>query len=61
MSGSGECAAFLPASPQLFDKILKEIIKRGNGIEVNTSGINRAGFQEVTLFKNREPDFVSIL
>ncbi|MBP3611066.1 MAG: histidinol-phosphatase HisJ family protein [Lachnospiraceae bacterium] len=93
--------------PELFDKILSEIIKRGKGIEVNTSGINRAGhvlphpsiihryhelggriitigsdahkpqnvgayieeaidiivkagFQEITLFKNREPGFVTI-
>ena len=93
--------------PELFDKILSEIIKRGKGIEVNTSGINRAGhvlphpsiirryrelggriitigsdahksqnvgayikdaidiitkagFQEITLFKNREPNFVNI-
>ena len=93
--------------PELFDKILREIIKRGKGIEVNTSGINRAGhmlphpsiirryhelggriitigsdahkpqnvgayikdaidiiaeagFQEITLFKNREPSFISI-
>lgn len=93
--------------PELFDKVLREIIKRGKGIEVNTSGINRAGhvlphpsiihryrelggriitigsdahkpqnvgayikdaidiiaqagFQEITLFKNREPSFVSI-
>lgn len=94
--------------PELFDKILKEIIKRGKGIEVNTSGINRAGhvlphpsiirryhelggriitigsdahksqnvgayisdaiaiiakagFQEITLFKNREPNFIRII
>ncbi len=29
--------------PELFDKILLEIIKRGKGIEVNTSGIDRGG------------------
>ncbi|MBQ8799365.1 MAG: histidinol-phosphatase HisJ family protein [Lachnospiraceae bacterium] len=29
--------------PELFDKILCEIIKRGKGIEVNTSGIDRGG------------------
>lgn len=29
--------------PELFDKILSEIIKRGKGIEVNTSGIDRGG------------------
>ncbi len=29
--------------PELFDKILNEIIKRGKGIEVNTSGIDRGG------------------
>lgn len=29
--------------PELFDKILREIIKRGKGIEVNTSGIDRGG------------------
>lgn len=29
--------------PELFDKILTEIIKRGKGIEVNTSGIERGG------------------
>ncbi len=29
--------------PELFDQILKEIIKRGKGIEVNTSGIDRGG------------------
>jgi len=29
--------------PDLIDKILYEIIKQGKGIEVNTSGINRAG------------------
>ena len=93
--------------PELFDKILSEIIKRGKGIEVNTSGIDRAGhvlphpeiirryrelggriitigsdshkpenvgahikdaidiiakagFTEITLFKNREPNFVKI-
>jgi len=93
--------------PELFDKILKEIIKRGKGIEVNTSGIDRgghvlphpsiirryrelggriitigsdahrsekvgayikeaveiiknAGFEEITLFKMREPFFVCI-
>ena len=94
--------------PELFDKILLEIIKRGKGIEVNTSGIDRgghvfphpsiirrykelcgriitigsdahksqnvgayikdavniiseAGFEEITLFKNREPSFVKII
>ena len=94
--------------PALFDKILLEIIKRGKGIEVNTSGIDRgghvlphpsimlrykelggrritigsdahksqnvgayikdavniiseAGFEEITLFKNREPRFVKII
>jgi len=93
--------------PELFDKILLEIIKRGKGIEVNTSGIDRgghvlphasiirryrelggrmitigsdahkvqnvgayikdaveiianAGFEEITLFKNREPRFIKI-
>lgn len=93
--------------PELIDKILSEIIKKGKGIEVNTSGINRAGhvlphpsiirryqelggriitigsdahnsrnvgayikdaidiiakagFKEITLFKNREPNFVNI-
>lgn len=93
--------------PELFDKILREIIKRGKGIEVNTSGIDRgghvlphpsvirryrelggrmitigsdahrsekvgayikdavtiimdAGFEEITLYKNREPRFVNI-
>lgn len=93
--------------PELFNKILKEIIKRGKGIEVNTSGIDRgghvlphpsiirrykelggriitigsdahrsqsvgayikdaidiiaeAGFEEITVFKNREPNFVKI-
>lgn len=93
--------------PELFNKILSEIIKQGKGIEVNTSGINRAGhvlphpsiirryrelggriitigsdahnprnvgayikdaidiitkagFKEITLFKNREPNFVNI-
>lgn len=93
--------------PELFDKILIEIIKRGKGIEVNTSGIDRgghvlphpsivrryrelggriitigsdahrhqnvgvhikegieiiakAGFKEITLFKNRKPTFVDI-
>lgn len=93
--------------PELIDRILSEIIKRGKGIEVNTSGINRAGhvlphpsiirryrelggriltigsdahrpenvsvyakeavriiaeagFQEITLFRNREPRFVTI-
>ena len=93
--------------PELFDRILREIIKRGKGIEVNTSGIDRgghvlphpsiirryrelggriitigsdahkaqnvgahikeaveiikkAGFEEITLFKNREPRFVKI-
>ena len=29
--------------PELFDQILIEIIKRGKGIEVNTSGIERGG------------------
>lgn len=29
--------------PELFDKILREIIKSGKGIEVNTSGIDRGG------------------
>ena len=29
--------------PELFDEILSVIIKKGKGIEVNTSGINRAG------------------
>jgi len=29
--------------PELFDQILSEIIKRGKGIEVNTSGIDRGG------------------
>ena len=29
--------------PELFDEILREIIKRGKGIEVNTSGIDRGG------------------
>ncbi len=29
--------------PELFDKILLEIIKKGKGIEVNTSGIDRGG------------------
>lgn len=29
--------------PELFDKILSEIIERGKGIEVNTSGIDRGG------------------
>ena len=29
--------------PELIDSILLEIIKQGKGIEVNTSGINRAG------------------
>lgn len=29
--------------PDLFDKILCEIIKKGKGIEVNTSGIDRGG------------------
>ena len=29
--------------PELFDKILCEIIKKGKGIEVNTSGIDRGG------------------
>ena len=29
--------------PELFDKILSEIIQNGKGIEVNTSGIKRAG------------------
>ena len=94
--------------PDLFDKILNEIIKRGKGIEVNTSGIDRgghvlphpsiirryrelggriitigsdahksqnvgayikdaidiivnAGFEEITLFQNRVPDFVKII
>jgi len=94
--------------PELFDQILSEIIKRGKGIEVNTSGINRAGhvlphpgiirryrelggriitigsdahkpenvaaniketmdiivkagFKEITLFKNRVPHFVGIV
>lgn len=94
--------------PELFDKILLEIIKRGKGIEINTSGIDRgghvlphpsiirryrelggriitigsdahksqnvgeyikdavniiseAGFEEITLFKNREPSFVKII
>lgn len=93
--------------PELFDIILIEIIKRGKGIEVNTSGIDRgghvlphpsivrryrelggriitigsdahrhqnvgahikegieiiakAGFKEITLFKNRKPTFVDI-
>lgn len=93
--------------PELMDKILSEIIKKGKGIEVNTSGIDRgghvlphpsiirryrelggriitigsdahksekvgayikeaiaivaeAGFQEITLFHNREPRFVAI-
>ncbi len=93
--------------PELFDRILREIIKRGKGIEVNTSGIDRgghvlphpgiiyryrelggriitigsdahkfqnvgayikeaieiianAGFDEITLFKNRKPRFVKI-
>lgn len=93
--------------PELMDKILSEIIKKGKGIEVNTSGIDRgghvlphpsiirryrelggriitigsdahksekvgayikeaiaivaeAGFQEITLFQNREPRFVAI-
>lgn len=93
--------------PELFDRILREIIKRGKGIEVNTSGIDRgshvlphpsiirryqelggriitigsdahksqnvgahikeaveiiknAGFEEITLFKMREPFFVCI-
>ena len=94
--------------PKLFDEILLEIIKRGKGIEVNTSGFDRgghvlphpsvirryrelggriitigsdahksqnvgayikdtveiiasAGFEEITLFKNREPRFVKII
>ena len=94
--------------PELFDQILIEIIKRGKGIEVNTSGIKRAGhvlphpsiitryrelggkiitigsdahfeenvgayikealdiiakagFQEITVFQNREAHFVSII
>jgi len=94
--------------PDLFDKILSEIIKSGKGIEVNTSGIDRgghvlphpsiirrykelggqiitigsdahrsqsvgeyikdaidiiaeAGFEEITVFKNREPNFVKII
>ena len=93
--------------PELFDQILSEIIKRGKGIEVNTSGINKAGhvlphpsiicryrelggriitigsdahqtkdvgayikeviaiikeagFEEITVFRNREPIFVDI-
>lgn len=93
--------------PELFDQILFEIIKRGKGIEVNTSGIERgghvfphpsvirrykelggriitigsdahkeqnvgayikeaveiiqkAGFEEITLFQKREPRFVKI-
>lgn len=93
--------------PELFDKILSEIIKRGKGIEVNTSGNDRgghvlphpniirryrelggriitigsdahkeqsvgayikdavniiaeAGFEEITLFRNRVPRFVKI-
>lgn len=93
--------------PELFDKILSEIINRGKGIEVNTSGIDRgghvfphpsiicrykelggriitigsdahksqnvgayikntiaiiadAGFEEITLFQNRQPRFVKI-
>ena len=93
--------------PELFDKILSEIIKRGKGIEVNTSGIDRgghvlphpsiirryrelggrmitigsdahrsehvgayikeavniiveAGFEEITVFHDREPRFVKI-
>ncbi len=93
--------------PELFDNILSEIIKRGKGIEVNTSGLDRgghvlphpsiirrykelggqiitigsdahksekvgayikdaltiiadAGFEEITLFQNREPRFVKI-
>lgn len=93
--------------PELFDMILSEIIKRGKGIEVNTSGIDRgghvlphpsiirryrelggrmitigsdahrsqnvgayikdavniiaeAGFEEITLFKNREPRVIKI-
>ncbi len=29
--------------PEMFDKILRAIIKNGKGIEVNTSGIKRAG------------------
>jgi len=94
--------------PEMFDMILSEIIKRGKGIEVNTSGIDRAGhvlphpsiirrykelggriitigsdahkprnvgkyikeaidiiakegFEEITLFQNREPHFVNIV
>lgn len=93
--------------PQLVDRILCEIIKQEKGIEVNTSGINRAGhvlphpgiirryrelggriitigsdahnsqnvgiyikdainiisksgFEEITLFKKREPSFIKI-
>lgn len=93
--------------PDLFDKILHEIIKRGKGIEVNTSGIDRgghvlphpsiirryrelggriitigsdahkpekvgaytkeaieiiakAGFEEITVFENREPRSITI-
>ena len=93
--------------PELFDNILSEIIKRGKGIEVNTSGNDRgghvlphpsiirrykelggrmittgsdahrsqsvgayikdavtiiaeAGFEEITVFRNREPRFVKI-
>ena len=34
---------FYEMFPELFDKILREIIKRGKGIEVNTSGIDRGG------------------
>lgn len=94
--------------PELFDQILIEIIKRGKGIEVNTSGVERgghvfphpsvirrykelggrmitigsdahkeqnvgayikeaveiiknAGFEEITLFKKREPIYCKIV
>lgn len=29
--------------PEMFDKILRTIIENGKGIEINTSGVNRAG------------------